>query len=345
MEKLNLDIGKFNSGSINDISFTSVRTGIRSLDRCLSGGLRSGLTVLGALPGTGKSTLAFQIARNVSSAGTPVIIYSLEMPRNQILAKMISRQTYLISPEAAVSVTDMLNTGMNRDITDRQWEVIRQATGIIRAETENIYITESTDAGISASYISEEVSEFIRSHPGTPPLVIVDYLQCLAPDPDSRRSKTDKQAVDDSIRTLVALASEHRVCILLISSINRSSYVAHLSMSSFKETGTIEYSADTLIGMETNDLRKCGDPSAHYVTLSFLKQRYGRAGISVDLKYDPRFDNFSDDGECASAGPGTESSGTDGAPVEPVVKPPASARPEPQADNKKDLFLSLTEEY
>lgn len=149
----------------------------------------------------------------MSSAGTTVIIYSLEMPGNQILAKMISRQTYLISPEEAVSVTDMMNTGMNRDITDRQWEVIRQATDIIRVETENIYITESADTGISASYISEEVSEFIRSHPGTQPLVIVDYLQFLrrlripgAPGRTSRRSTTVSGLLPPLLRS-VAYAS------------------------------------------------------------------------------------------------------------------------------------------
>lgn len=351
MKKLNLDIGKFNSSDINDIAFASVKTGINSLDKALSGGFRPGLTVLGALPGTGKSTLAFQIARNVSSRGTPVIIYSLEMTRNQILSKMISRQTFISSPENAVSATDMLNSNRNRDISPLQWENIREARQIVEKETDNIYITESDDCGISASFIDNEVSEFIAKNPGASPFVIVDYLQFLAP--NSNKTLSDKQAVDDNIRTLNALASEYKICVLLISSLNRNSYNGKITMLSFKESGSIEYSADTLISMEKATSGTEGEnQSFRTVCLSFLKQRYGQTGISIKLRYDPRFDCFSDTGEPAAALETTE------CPQEncDVPEDNGKADPEPpeaadhsdtsgsRISDKKKLFLSLSED-
>lgn len=293
MEKLNIDIEKFDRKSIDKIAFTSVKTGIELLDNALSGGLRPGLTVLGALPGTGKSTLAYQIARNVSSSGTPVIIYSLEMTRNQILAKMISRQTFINSPQNAVSVTDMLNANRNRFITGPQWDNIISSRQIVARETENIFITEGTDSEISAAYICDEVADFITSSNASP-FVIVDYLQFLAP--NQNKSLSDKQAVDDNIRMLASLASEYKICVLLISSVNRSSYRGKITMLSFKESGSIEYSADTLIGMDRVYLEGVPESEQRTISLSFLKQRYGRADISIQLKYDPRFDCFTDCG-------------------------------------------------
>lgn len=289
MKKLNADINKFCRESIDCLSFSSIKTGIKPLDKEMNGGLRPGLTVLGAVPGTGKSTLAYQIALNISSAGTPVLIYSLEMSRNQILAKLISRQTFKDSPDCAVSAIDILNSDLNRKFTASQWKAVENAASSVGRAGGNIHITESADHEISAAFISGEVKNFISENPGAQPVVIVDYLQILAPDP--RHSANDKQATDDAIRTLSALASSCKISILLISSLNRTSYDKELTMMSFKETGSIEYSADMLIGMETASANG-GKDGQRVISLKFLKQRYGRNDVSVELDYIPKFDCF-----------------------------------------------------
>ena len=67
----------FTREGIEAVSSERVPTGFPALDRGLSGGLTNGLYVLGAVPGLGKSTLALQIAYNLSSQGIPVLYFAL----------------------------------------------------------------------------------------------------------------------------------------------------------------------------------------------------------------------------------------------------------------------------
>ena len=62
-------------------------TGIAGLDAALGGGLYSGLHILAAPPGAGKSSLAIQIAVNAVVAGAGVLYVSLEMPRADVVAR------------------------------------------------------------------------------------------------------------------------------------------------------------------------------------------------------------------------------------------------------------------
>ena len=64
-----------------------VKTGFQSLDTALGGGIANGLTILGAKPGSGKTSLVHQIAEHISSAEIPVLYFSLEMSREQINKK------------------------------------------------------------------------------------------------------------------------------------------------------------------------------------------------------------------------------------------------------------------
>ena len=72
-------------------------TGIPGLDRALNGGFVPGLTVLGATPSAGKTTLAVQIADNIVCAGHDVLFVTLEMEPREIFAKAVSRRTYINS--------------------------------------------------------------------------------------------------------------------------------------------------------------------------------------------------------------------------------------------------------
>ena len=73
-----------------------IPTGFTELDDVLGGGIPyNSLTVLGALPGLGKSTFMFQIAEHMASKGVKVLIFSMEMSTEQITAKSISRETFV----------------------------------------------------------------------------------------------------------------------------------------------------------------------------------------------------------------------------------------------------------
>ena len=75
----------------------TIKTGIKTLDEKLNGGLRGGsLTVITGRPAMGKSSLVFQIAGNIAKCGKRVLLFSLEMDEPLVRIKM-SKQGYGLS--------------------------------------------------------------------------------------------------------------------------------------------------------------------------------------------------------------------------------------------------------
>lgn len=74
----------------------AIPTGFAKLDSLLGGGLFAGLYVLGASSSLGKTTLTCQIANQIAATEKDVLIFSLEMARQEIIAKDISRLSGLI---------------------------------------------------------------------------------------------------------------------------------------------------------------------------------------------------------------------------------------------------------
>ena len=67
-----------------------VRTGIRALDKLLGGGMvQSGLYILAGRPGMGKSALGIAIAEYIARTTGKVDYFSLEMSREQIMARRL----------------------------------------------------------------------------------------------------------------------------------------------------------------------------------------------------------------------------------------------------------------
>ena len=90
LSALLLDEAEFGSDALLR-AHPCVSTGFPALDRLLGGGLSPGLTVLGASPGLGKSTLALNIAQHAAAHGSPVRYYSYEMPPKRLGMKLITR--------------------------------------------------------------------------------------------------------------------------------------------------------------------------------------------------------------------------------------------------------------
>lgn len=118
-------------------------------------------------------------------------------------------------------------------------------------------------------------------------MVVIDYLQILAPRDTALRA-SDKQIVDDNVRELCKIRDQQNVIILLISALNRISYNRAITMESFKESGSIEYSADVILGMQYQgiegkkfSLESAKAQSPRNLELTLLKMRYGQDGIRI----------------------------------------------------------------
>ena len=295
-----------------------IPTGFLELDRILDGGLYPGLYVIGAISSLGKTTLALQIADQIAQSGRGVLIFSLEMSRNELIAKSLSRLTFITDMERKGSCANAKTTrGILRGkFRGFENEVFISAMEEYGKYGKNIHISEGI-GNIGVPEIGAKVREYMKFNDGEPPVVVIDYLQILAP-ADIRA--TDKQNTDKAVLELKRLSRDCEVPVIAVSSFNRENYYQPVSMASFKESGAIEYSSDVLIGlqyagwdyrenekeadrqkrlrelleiMERNgkSAEEAGGVDGRVIQLKILKHRNGRKG-NVYLEFVAKYNHF-----------------------------------------------------
>ena len=135
---------------------------------------------------------------------------------------------------------------------------------------------------------------------GEKPVVLIDYLQIIAP---VDVHFTDKQNLDRIVCALKKLSRSHELTIFAISSFNRENYNLEVSMNAFKESGGIDYSADVLMGLQARgagsrtfniDEEKRKDPRE--LELKILKNRSAAIVDPLPFRYYPAFSCFTEGG-------------------------------------------------
>lgn len=283
-------------------------TGIDELDDALEGGFyKKNLVILGAISSLGKTTLALQIGDNIARTGKDVLIFSLEMSKEELIAKSLSRNSYLKAYDrhyvAYALTTREILKGMGTDDgipnnTTRQ-EIYKEAYEDYKENiASNIYITECDDnIDINIETINEKIKKHIAIT-GNKPFVIIDYLQIIQ---NHDKGLTDKQVIDRIVASLKRIARDNDITILLISAFNRASYNQESNLSSFRDSSTIEYTSDVLISLQHEILDGVIDDKTkkntnqeqqkdeRNLTLKVLKNRNGRItdikGIKFYAKY------------------------------------------------------------
>ena len=293
-------IQDFLNGIADSVNTPSISTGFPILDKSLDGGFYEGLYIVGAISSLGKTTLVTQIADQVASKGHDVLIFSLEMARAEIMAKSISRHTVM---EVLQTGGEMKNAKTVRGITagnryekysNTERELIKNAVQTYSGYAKHIYITEGVgDLGVNQ--IRATVEKHTR-YTGNTPLVIVDYLQILAP---ANERATDKQNTDKAVMELKRISRDFKTPVIGISSFNRDNYNNAVSMQAFKESGAIEYSSDILIGLQLKgagqkdfDATEAKSKSPREIELVILKNRNGKTGDKVPFEFYPMFNYF-----------------------------------------------------
>ena len=181
---------------------TPTKTGIERLDKALNGGLfKKNLVIIGAISGLGKTTLALQIADNIARNKEDVLIFSLEMSKEELIAKSISRLLYLKALDRhytalALSTRDILKGTTLKEATTKeiqeQQEIYLEAYNDYKDNVApNVFITECNEQNeITLSEIEERIKRQIAITERKP-VVVVDYLQIIE---NKERGLTDIQA-------------------------------------------------------------------------------------------------------------------------------------------------------
>lgn len=234
-----------------------IESGFLKFDDVLDGGITpEQLIFIGAVSSLGKTTFLLQMMDNIAASGNPVMLFSLEMSRNEIMSKSISRYTFTEAIKQNIKTSNAktargITAGYKHDTYSKTEIDLMNTASKAYAETaaKNVYIYEG-NGDTSVREVSETVSRFVKLT-GQKPVVFIDYLQILAPY-DVRM--TDKQNVDVAVKILKQLARDEGITVIAISSLNRENYNEPISMTAFKESGAIEYSSDVLIGLQFRDV-------------------------------------------------------------------------------------------
>lgn len=255
----------------------AISTGFVEIDDILGGGLYPGLYVVGAVSSLGKTSFVLNVCDNIAKQGHDIVIFSLEMAAEELMAKSISRETFELCARRygkgnynkAKDTRDILAGNRWRNFDEVDTDVIFEATTEYAKYAERIMIIEGVgDIGV------KELRASIEKHiefTGNRPVVMVDYLQILVP---YNERGTAKENNDKAIFELKKMSRDFAIPIIVISSFNRDNYTKPVNMAAYKEAGSIEYSADVAIALqyEGMDYQRGEDNTERAVRIAKLEE-------------------------------------------------------------------------
>ena len=274
--------------------FAERKTGFEKLD--FNQIFLPGFYIIGALSALGKSTWAWQLLSQLAERGETCIYCSYEMSPLEMFSKSFCRELYRRESKDYSQKIDnpLTSADIRRGNFGGHIEKIEQVISDFEKSDYDLRLLNLQNETIDT--LLEKLKKICSS---TDKLVTIciDYLQILPHDKDNA-----KAGVDDIVRKLKVFQRENNVTFIVISSLNRMSYNAEITFSAFKESGSIEFSADVIWGLqlffdkdesrENEELvsnKKKAIP--RLIELKCLKNRNG-ANYSCYFKYFPHIDTF-----------------------------------------------------
>jgi len=259
---------------------TGVNTGFNDLNKKTAGLQGSDLVIVAARPSMGKTTFAMNLCENAAmDQDKPVLIFSLEMPGEQLMMRML----------ASLSRVDQtkIRTGQ---LDDEDWARISSTMGILM-DKKNMYIDDSS--GLTPTEVRSRARRIAREHDGLS-MIMIDYLQLMRV-PSLSDNRTLEIA--EISRSLKALAKELNVPVVALSQLNRSLEQRADKRpvnSDLRESGSIEQDADLIMFIYRDEVYNPDSSLKGIAEIIIGKQRNGPIG-SVRLTFQgqhSRFDNY-----------------------------------------------------
>jgi len=288
---------------------TGVRTGFIHLDKMTAGLQKADLIILAARPSMGKTALATNIGFNAARAykeeivdgvpkvtdGAVVGFFSLEMSAEQLATRMLSEQAQI--PSEKIRKGELISSDFDKVLSVSQ-----------QLEHLNFFIDDTPALSIAA--LRTRARRLKRTH-GLG-LIIVDYLQLLAPSGKTRQENR-VQEVSEITRGLKTLAKELDVPVLALSQLSRAVEQREdkrPQLSDLRESGSIEQDADVVMFvfreeyyLQNKEPRPGTEEHLKWQTemelvtgkaeLIIGKQRHGPTG-TVQVQFDSHVTRFGD---------------------------------------------------
>ena len=260
---------------------TGVATGYTKIDELTSGFQQSDLVILAGRPGMGKTALALNIAKHAAvDVNIPVVIFSLEMSKEQLSMRMLSS-------EARVDSSRMRKGFISQD----DWIKITDAAGILSEAP--IFIDDSPDINVMEIRAKSRRLKLEKDIG----LIIVDYIQLMKGPVSAERRDLE---ISEISRSLKALAKELDLPVVALSQLNRELEKRtdkRPQLADLRESGALEQDADVVAFIYRDELynRDENNPKRGIAEIIVAKQRNGPTG-NVKLTFldtYTRFANYS----------------------------------------------------
>jgi replicative DNA helicase len=259
---------------------TGVSTGFTDLNKKTSGLQPSDLIIVAARPSMGKTTFAMNLCENAMlSEDKPVLVFSLEMPSEQIMMRML----------ASLSRVDQTKI-RTAQLDDEDWARISNTMAMLK-DKDNLFIDDSS--GLTPMELRTRARKLARDKGGIS-LIMVDYLQLMRV-PGLSENRTLEIA--EISRSLKALAKELEVPVVALSQLNRSLEQRADKRpinSDLRESGSIEQDADLIMFIYRDEVYNENSTEKGISEIILGKQRNGPIG-TVRLTFQghySRFDNY-----------------------------------------------------
>ena len=262
----------------NHNGVTGVTTGFVELDKKTAGLQPSDLIIVAARPSMGKTTFAMNLCENAAMASDkPVLVFSLEMPAEQIMMRMI----------ASLARVDQTKIRTGQNLEEAEWSKIASVFGMFKQKN-NLYIDDSS--GLTPTELRSRARRVYRENGGLS-MIMVDYLQLMrAPAFSDNRTLE----IAEISRSLKALAKELEVPVIALSQLNRTLEQRADKRpvnSDLRESGSIEQDADLIMFIYRDEVYNDHSEDKGVAEIIIGKQRNGPIG-RVRLAFNGQFSRF-----------------------------------------------------
>jgi replicative DNA helicase len=254
---------------------TGLASGFPDLDEMTAGFQPSNLVIVAARPSMGKSALMSDFALYAAlQQATPVVIFSLEMSRHEMVQRFLSSQAKVDSQR--------LRRG---SLQEQDWTRLSAALG--RLAEAPIFIDDS--ASITLMEMRAKCRRLKAKH-GLG-LILIDYLQLMQ---SPRRSENRQQEVSEISRSLKMLAKELKVPVVCASQLNRGVEYRQDKrplLGDLRESGAIEQDADIVMFLYRDEVYNPDTEEKGEAELLVAKHRNGPTG-KVRLAFMNQYTKF-----------------------------------------------------
>lgn len=254
-----------------------LKTGFKALDERFRGIEETDFWILAARPAMGKTAMALNIVNNVAMHGKDVLIFSLEMSKEQLVMRMLS------------SASDTQYQKL-RD-ADTKGEVGNISNGVKTLMNQKIHIIDIPAIDVNRALAIAR--KYARS--GNLGLIVIDYLQLM-----TSKSNTRFDEVSYISRQLKVMAKTVKAPVLALSQLSRKCEErgdSRPNNSDLRESGQLEQDADIITFIYRDEVYNAGTTEkgiAEIITTKFRNGEIGKDYLATKLQF-CRFENAADD--------------------------------------------------